>query len=173
MSKFKFPSLVDANDVCETEGKIENPKILTDQSRKSLVSVSAQHLDKRGWTKVSFNVDPGGCDTTVDHRALPGYPLMGAEVSKVGEVFLIAAGDPIPQFGENSVAVCIGSGDVRLMTVQRSTVVKTFLSVKRMIEAGHSVGFCEEGGRRVGYVDWWDRLASRGGRRLYIYIYIY
>lgn len=113
---------------------------------------------QEGWHKVSLTVDPGACDTVVDPRAFPGHLLSGSEASKAGDVFLAVAGDPVLQFGEKEVAVCIESGDVRPSKAQCGIVAKPLLSVKIMTEVGQFVGFCSQGGFVLGLgsgvVDW-------------------
>ena len=146
LSKLQIDNVVDVNGQSEVDDKIENLKGLSDQLKKSLLSVKLPDKDQEGWHRVSLTVDSGACDTVADPRSLPGYPLLETEASKSGEVFMTAAGDPIPQLGEKKVVVLIGSGDVRTVKAQCSIVSKPLLSVKQMIAAGQFVGFCFEGG---------------------------
>ena len=157
LSKCQLNS-ISGHKIDNVEDKIENLKILTDQLKKSIMDVREEQPPKECWCKVSLTVDSGACDTVVDPRALPGYPLKETPASKAGEAFLTAAGDPIPQLGEKEVLICIESGELRSMKAQCSIVAKPLLSVKRMTEAGQFVGFCQAGGFVVdpvtNHVDW-------------------
>ena len=146
LSNFGLNSLNDDKTASEIEDKIDNLKILSEQLRRSLPIVKECNESREGWHKISLTVVPWVCDTVVDPRVLPGYQLKEIEVSRVGGASLIVAGDPIPQLGEEDVAICIESGEVRSLKAQGSIVAKPLFSVKEMIEAGQFLGFCEQGG---------------------------
>ena len=157
LSRFAFNNISDQKSD-EVDDKIENLRVLTDQLKKSLMKVQQEDKIKDGWTRVSLIVESGACETVADPRAFPGYPLDETAASRVGEVFLTVAGDPIPQLGEKQVLICTESGDIRSIKAQCSIVAKPLLSVKRMTEAEQFVGFCKEGGfvldSGIGKVDW-------------------
>lgn len=144
LSNFSLNNISDGKQD-DLDDKIENLKILTDQIKISLMKAQYENKSKDGWTKVSLIVDSGVCDIVVDPRALPGYPFNETAVSRAGDAFLIAAGDPIPQLGEKEVPICIESGDFRSIRAQCSTVANPLLFVKRMAEACKCIGFCKDG----------------------------
>ena len=84
----------------ENDDKIANLKILIEQIKGSLAIVKDTLQNRGGWQTVSVSVVSRACDTVVDPRSFPGFPLLEIEASTSGDVFLTDAGDPIPQLGE-------------------------------------------------------------------------
>ena len=143
----------------DIELKLENLKIIGEQIRDSRNKVKHQRSDdKKGWDKLSLVVDSGACDSVVDPRHLLGYCIQETKESRRGETFITASGDPIPQLGEKVAMVYIEGGALKKIRTQCTTVSKPLLSVKRMIEVGHFVGFCDQGGFLLdlhsGHLEW-------------------
>lgn len=143
----------------DVEMKFENIKIIGDQIRETFNKVEKPRSDDNSQlTKLSLTVDSGACDNVLDPRDLPGYSLNGTHESKQGNTFFTASGDPIPHLGEKKASVLTNGGALRTFTTQCTIVSKPLLSVKRMIEAGQFVGFCQQGGflmdLEIGDVEW-------------------
>ena len=139
--------------------KLENLKVIGDQIRDSLNSVRPNNAEADGnWKRLSLTVDSGACDNVVDPRGMPGYTLKETKESRNGETFVTASGDLIPQLGEKEATIYIDGGALTKLRTQRTIVSKPLLLVKRMIEAGHFVGFCEQGGFLLdlhsGHLEW-------------------
>ena len=146
LSTFQINNVRDEQSRTDIDDKLENLKVVSEQLRRSIAAIGNEAEDKKGWQRISMIVDSGACDIVADPRSLPGYPIQENEASRNGSAFLTAAGDPIPHLGEKEMVVCSGSGDIRTIRTQLSIVANPLLSVKKMIEAGQFVGFCEEGG---------------------------
>ena len=141
------------------EVKFENNKIIGDHIRDILNEIDKpKNASHDQMARLSLIVDPGACDNVFDPRELPGHPPLETAASKQGSTFFTAFGDPIPNLGKKEAAVHIHGGALRIFIIQRTTVSKPLLPVKKITEAGQFAGFCGKGGflmdLEVGHVEW-------------------
>ena len=98
-----------------------------------------------GWKRLSVAIDSGAAETVIPHTLVPDHPIVETDASRGGLNYSSAAGDPIPNLGEQKLSLMTQEGTVRAMTFQAAPVDRPLGSVKRMCNSGHMVVFDEEG----------------------------
>ena len=93
-------------------------------------------------------VDSGASETVVPDEAVRSVATVASDASRRGVQYEVANGQRIPNLGEKRV---IGQTDYeglrRTITAQVCEVSKPLLSVRKLVESGHSVVFDRQGGR--------------------------
>ena len=97
------------------------------------------------WKLLSIAIDSGAAATVIPHTLVTEYPIVATAMSEAGVCYVSATGEPIPNLGEQRLPLATVEGSLRAMTFQTAPVAKPLGSVKKICQAGHVVGFDEEG----------------------------
>lgn len=121
------------NSLKYIEIKFENIKTIGDQIRETLDQIDAPKCNENGqMMELTLTIDSNACGNVFDPKGLPGYPLIGTQLSKQRNTFFTALGDPIPHLGEKKAAMHTQRGTLKAFTAQRATMSKPCPSVKEM-----------------------------------------
>ena len=104
-----------------------------------------QKLSSKEWELLEFIVDSGASETVVGEGMLENVPVKAGQASKRGVQYETANGERIANLGEQSFAAHTAEGSARRVTAQVCEVNKALLSVRRMMESGHTVVFSSNG----------------------------
>ena len=100
------------------------------------------------WEMLDLMVDSGASETVMPEGAVKSVITKPNDASCRGVQYEVANGQRIPNLGEKVIA---GETDFEgrrtNFTAQICEVSKPLMSVKRLVESGHSVHFDQEGGR--------------------------
>ncbi len=110
------------------------------------------------WQLLSVAVDSGAAETVIPHKLVTSHPIHETDASRAGVNYASATGDPIPNLGEQILALCMREGSLRSMKFQAAPVSRPLASVKRICKAGHRVAFDDEGSfienKLTGEINW-------------------
>ncbi len=110
------------------------------------------------WQLLSVAVDSGAAETVIPHKLVTSHPIHETDASRAGVNYASATGDPIPNLGEQILALCMREGSLRSMKFQAAPVSRPLASVKRICRAGHRVVFDDEGSyienKLTGEINW-------------------
>lgn len=98
------------------------------------------------WEEIELMVDSGASETVVPDGLVKSVETRPSDASRRGVQYEVANGQRIPNLGEKHLqGLTDNEGYRRSITAQVCDVNKPLMSVKRLIETGHSVVFDEPG----------------------------
>ena len=106
-------------------------------------SLNAVRAD--GWEEVEMAADSGASETVIGEDMVATATLKESEGSRRGVEYKVANGESLPNLGEKRFSAVTGEGINRKIKAQVCSVQQGFLSVKKMVDAGHKVVFASEG----------------------------
>ena len=90
-------------------------------------------------------VDSGATETVIGEEMVKAVELTESPGSKSGVVYTVANGEDIPNLGQKTFVGETEGGVQKKMTAQVTEVDRSLLSVRKMVNAGNTVVFSEEG----------------------------
>ena len=108
-----------------------------------------------GWTKVTTDMDSGCVTSVAPPGLLPQIPITESEGSKVGQQYVVANGETVPNLGEKIVNMTDCAGQENRHVYQIAEVTSPLTSVGDIADQGNLVVF----GKRGGFV--WNVLTNR------------
>ena len=101
---------------------------------------------EQGWTKVVSVMDSGAIASVIPRSTLPEYPVRPSPGSRRGQLFTTAAGQEIPNEGEQVVPALTGQGAPTQLKNQIADVTMPLSAVGEYCNAGNRVIFGRSGG---------------------------
>ena len=103
-------------------------------------------------------VDSGAADTILPSGWFNDYELKDSEGSKLGAYYMSAAGQPIQNEGERTLAMMTSDKQLRKMTFQVAKTTKALASVSKIVGNGNAVVFDSDGSyimnKQSGEITW-------------------
>ena len=93
------------------------------------------------WEMVEFVVDSGASETVMNGEVAIAVPMQESPTSRSGVTYETANGERIENEGQKVLSVEMKGGARRMLTTQICDVSKPLMSVRRMVEMGHTVVF--------------------------------
>ncbi len=138
---------------CFEEVKPEKRVYTVGDDRKNnevnAVQEEVMGLDKNGdvnETTIEVTIDSGASDSVLSERQAPNFTTVESAGSKRGVQYVSASGGKMPNRGEKHLKVETAEGHVCAIRLQVTDVSKALLSVGKICDAGHEVGFRKDGG---------------------------
>jgi hypothetical protein len=108
------------------------------------VGISAPRpLTGPGGRTVSVGVDSGSSATVIPAEQFSDYPLVPNELSKAGQCYFTATGDPVPDLGTRHLVGNVGGKRV-VLRASAAKVTKALASVADMVDQGHIIVFSKD-----------------------------
>ena len=97
------------------------------------------------WEELNFAVDSGATETVVNEDNVKTIQTTEGPAARAGVKHSVANGITVDNEGEKKMVMSSVEGVNRLMTAQVTEVNKPLLSVSKMVKAGNTVVFSQEG----------------------------
>ena len=97
------------------------------------------------WEEIDMAVDSAATETVINSDMLATIDIVEGEAFRKGVQYEVASGTLIPNLGEKRFIATGETGMTRKLTAQVCDVNKALLSVRKMVQSGHSVVFSKTG----------------------------